>query len=95
MSTTTMTEITTLQPSKAYGNGFAASSATAHRNPRSEHAPSKRKTATKYRHVAAVHPTARTSWLSHDSEQSPSFLGFRNLMVIVLGWYLILFYINK
>ncbi|KAH9219870.1 MBOAT, membrane-bound O-acyltransferase family-domain-containing protein [Leptodontidium sp. 2 PMI_412] len=38
----------------------------------------------KYRHVAAVHSNPRTSCLSHDSESTPSFLGFRNLMVIVL-----------
>ncbi|KAH6668868.1 MBOAT, membrane-bound O-acyltransferase family-domain-containing protein [Halenospora varia] len=38
----------------------------------------------KYRHVAAAHSQPRTSCLSHDSETSPSFLGFRNLMVIVL-----------
>lgn len=45
------------------------------------------KTPTKYRHIAAVHARQRTSCLSHDSDQSPSFLGFRNLMVIVLGQY--------
>ena len=39
----------------------------------------------KYRHVAAVHSKVRTACLSHDSETSPSFLGFRNLMVIVLS----------
>lgn len=39
----------------------------------------------KYRHVAAAHKEARTSCLSHDSTASPSFLGFRNLMIIVLG----------
>lgn len=39
----------------------------------------------KYRHVAAVHSQTRPSCLSHDSQASPSFLGFRNLMVIVLG----------
>ena len=39
----------------------------------------------KYRHVAAVHSKPRTSCLSHDSEVAPSFLGFRNLMVIVLS----------
>jgi hypothetical protein len=39
----------------------------------------------KYRHVAAVHAKPRTSCLSHDSETAPSFLGFRNLMVIVLS----------
>ncbi|PNY23662.1 O-acyltransferase [Tolypocladium capitatum] len=39
----------------------------------------------KYRHVAAVHSQSRPSCLSHDSPAAPSFLGFRNLMVIVLG----------
>ena len=39
----------------------------------------------KYRHVMAVHNEARTSCLSHDSPASPSFLGFRNLMVLVLS----------
>ncbi|MCJ1368602.1 hypothetical protein MMC16_007746 [Acarospora aff. strigata] len=38
----------------------------------------------RYRHIAAVHSSARTSCLSHDSDAAPSFLGFRNLMVIVL-----------
>ena len=40
---------------------------------------------TKYRHIAAVHSKPRTSCLSHDSQTTPSFLGFRNLMIIVLG----------
>ena len=39
----------------------------------------------KYRHVAAIHSGPRTSCLSHDSDAAPSFLGFRNLMVIVLS----------
>jgi diacylglycerol O-acyltransferase-1 len=39
----------------------------------------------KYRHVAAVHSKTRSSCLSHDADVNPSFLGFRNLMVIVLG----------
>lgn len=39
----------------------------------------------KYRHVAAYHSTVRASSLSPDSETTPSFVGFRNLMVIVLG----------
>ncbi|KAL8414912.1 hypothetical protein RB594_005932 [Gaeumannomyces avenae] len=38
----------------------------------------------KYRHVAALHSKSRPSCLSHDTEMSPSFVGFRNLMVIVL-----------
>ncbi|KDN67609.1 putative MBOAT family protein [Colletotrichum sublineola] len=39
----------------------------------------------KYRHVAAVHHRSRPSTLSHDSNAAPSFIGFRNLMVIVLA----------
>ena len=39
----------------------------------------------KYRHVAAVHSRPQTTCLSHDAAEIPSFLGFRNLMVIVLG----------
>ncbi|KAI9885519.1 MAG: hypothetical protein M1823_002701 [Watsoniomyces obsoletus] len=39
---------------------------------------------TTYRHLATVHSIPRTSCLSHDSTVSPSFLGFRNLMVIML-----------
>jgi diacylglycerol O-acyltransferase 1 len=39
----------------------------------------------KYRHVAAIHSKSQPSTLSHDAASAPSFLGFRNLMVIVLG----------
>jgi diacylglycerol O-acyltransferase-1 len=42
----------------------------------------------KYRHVVAVHSQSRPSCLSHDATSTPSFLGFRNLMVIVLGEFL-------
>ncbi|KAF4511403.1 hypothetical protein G6O67_003207 [Ophiocordyceps sinensis] len=38
----------------------------------------------KYRHVVVVHSQVRPSCLSHDSDAAPSFIGFRNLMVIVL-----------
>lgn len=38
----------------------------------------------KYRHTAAVHSQSRPSTLSHDATDTPSFLGFRNLGVIVL-----------
>lgn len=44
-----------------------------------------RNISSKYRHIAAVHSRVRTSCLSRDTEQTPSFLGFRNLMVIVLS----------
>jgi hypothetical protein len=39
---------------------------------------------TKYRHVFATHSVTRTSCLSQDAETSPSFVGFRNLMILVL-----------
>lgn len=39
----------------------------------------------RYRHVAAIHSKSRASTLSHDAAETPSFLGFRNLMVITLG----------
>lgn len=39
----------------------------------------------KYRHVEALHKTSRPSVLSHDSAQAPSFLGFRNLMVLTIS----------
>lgn len=39
----------------------------------------------KYRHVEAIHSQSKPSCLSHDTTESPSFLGFRNLMVIMLG----------
>lgn len=38
----------------------------------------------KYRHVAALHSQSRPSTLSHDATATPSFLGFRNLGLIVL-----------
>ncbi|EGD93545.1 hypothetical protein TESG_01089 [Trichophyton tonsurans CBS 112818] len=38
----------------------------------------------KYRHVAAYHSEVKPSCLSRETEKTPSFLGFRNLMVIVL-----------
>ena len=39
----------------------------------------------KYKHVFAIHSKPRTSCLSHEAVEVPSFLGFRNLMVIVLS----------
>lgn len=39
----------------------------------------------KYKHVYAIHLRPRTSCLSHEAVEVPSFLGFRNLMVIVLS----------
>lgn len=39
----------------------------------------------KYRHTVAVHSQIRPSTLSHDAPQTPSFIGFRNLGLIVLS----------
>lgn len=39
----------------------------------------------KYRHTAAVHSQVRPSTLSHDAPKTPSFIGFRNLGLIVLS----------
>jgi diacylglycerol O-acyltransferase-1 len=39
----------------------------------------------KYRHVAAYHSESRPSSLSREADVLPNFLGFRNLMVLVLG----------
>lgn len=39
----------------------------------------------KYRHVEAYHSELRHSSLGRDSGTTTNFLGFRNLMVIVLG----------
>ncbi|KKA18953.1 Diacylglycerol O-acyltransferase [Rasamsonia emersonii CBS 393.64] len=44
----------------------------------------KTKERSKYRHIAAYHSEIRHSCLSRDSTANPSFIGFRNLMVIVL-----------
>ena len=38
----------------------------------------------KYRHVAALHLKNQPSCLSHEATVSPSFLGFRNLLVLVV-----------
>jgi len=39
----------------------------------------------KYKHVGAAHHAVRPSVLSHDSTEVPSFLGFRNLMVLTIS----------
>ncbi|KAK5196089.1 hypothetical protein LTR99_008102 [Exophiala xenobiotica] len=44
----------------------------------------KAKVRSKYRHVAAMHSKVRPSCLSHETSETPSFVGFRNLMVLVI-----------
>ena len=39
----------------------------------------------KYKHVEALHKVSRPSVLSHDQPETPSFLGFRNLMVLTIS----------
>jgi len=46
--------------------------------------PSKPSSSLEYKHTFAVHTTERTSCLSHDAKDAPSFVGFRNLMALVL-----------
>ncbi|EXJ95373.1 diacylglycerol O-acyltransferase [Capronia coronata CBS 617.96] len=38
----------------------------------------------KYRHVAALHSKVQPSCLSHEASETPSFIGFRNLMVLTI-----------
>lgn len=45
---------------------------------------SKTKVRSKYRHVAALHSKVQPSVLSHETPESPSFIGFRNLMVLTI-----------
>jgi len=39
----------------------------------------------RYKHVLAIHKADRTSYLTQGSPAAPSFVGFRNLMVLVIG----------
>lgn len=42
------------------------------------------KVRSKYRHVAALHSKVQPSCLSHETTEAPSFIGFRNLMVLTI-----------
>jgi diacylglycerol O-acyltransferase-1 len=97
MSTATSTA-TSLSPSKGDSNGVAKRSGpTAADDDALTHTQQQEKDAAeatealrksfrqKYRHVEAIHSQSKPSCLSHDTTESPSFLGFRNLMVIMLG----------
>ncbi|KIW49839.1 hypothetical protein PV05_11484 [Exophiala xenobiotica] len=44
----------------------------------------KAKVRSKYRHIAALHSKVQPSCLSHETSETPSFIGFRNLMVLVI-----------
>jgi diacylglycerol O-acyltransferase-1 len=75
MSTLTGTEAATATP--AMSNGRTAEQVA--------NSTARRTQDTKYRHVFATHSVQRESPLSHDAEKTPSFVGFRNLMVLVLS----------
>ncbi|KAI1267404.1 diacylglycerol O-acyltransferase [Xylariaceae sp. FL1019] len=77
-ATSTSLEITTTSPASIRRKGEAAQSR------RESNGHGRSFVLRKYRHVAAIHSEARPSTLSHDTQVSPSFVGFRNLMVIVL-----------
>ncbi|GAB7349754.1 hypothetical protein MBLNU459_g0482t2 [Dothideomycetes sp. NU459] len=68
-------------PTTAPRGIIPAKSGSAASNPSS---PTSKGPGSKYKHVFAVHSAPRTSCLSHDSTQSPSFLGFRNLGALVI-----------
>ncbi|KAF2191495.1 hypothetical protein K469DRAFT_656439 [Zopfia rhizophila CBS 207.26] len=44
----------------------------------------KRSSDSKFRHVFSTHSTQRNSCLSNDAEETPTFVGFRNLMILLL-----------
>lgn len=65
--------------------GIAATAATAAAASFDKPPAPPKKRRSKYRHVAAYHSETRHSSLSRESDETISFLGFRNLMVLVLG----------
>jgi diacylglycerol O-acyltransferase-1 len=76
------TSIRSRQPyieSNGNGNGNASkqTNGPTHRRTRSKDS--------KYRHVFATHSESRITCLSHESTETTSFVGFRNLMVLVLS----------
>ena len=85
------TEITARTTSYQAMNGRAPESVSINGSPphslqaqSQEHRKADSKASKKYKHTFAVHSESRTSCLSHDAESAPSFLGFRNLMGLVL-----------
>ena len=84
-----MATITTATDSSAApANGHAPESISGNGGPpkalRRENRKIERNAPKKYKHTFAVHAESRTSCLSHESDAAPSFLGFRNLMGLVL-----------
>ncbi|KAK8158182.1 MBOAT, membrane-bound O-acyltransferase family-domain-containing protein [Phyllosticta citribraziliensis] len=86
---TTSTDIPIARPEKQYtdtspnSNGSAHTQTNGHTNG-TPNGSAPLPTGTKYNHVVAVHRKVRASCLSQDAEKPPSFVGFRNLMILVL-----------
>src|SRR5690242_3584546 len=69
----------------ANANASASASASTSRHTNGSAHKRSRSKDSKYRHVFATHCEARTTCLSHESTDTPSFIGFRNLMILVLS----------
>ncbi|KAF2086419.1 diacylglycerol O-acyltransferase 1 [Saccharata proteae CBS 121410] len=76
---TTSTDIPVTQPEGQYSQANGHTNGTP--ETRTVRSPKK------YRHVLAIHRDSKPSCLSQDAQQPTSFVGFRNLMVLVLGEY--------
>ncbi|KAL9097505.1 MAG: hypothetical protein Q9165_000401 [Trypethelium subeluteriae] len=65
-------------------NGRTGRSALPGSSPRLSQEFAKEDVQKKYKHAFVIHAKRRTSCLSREAESTPSFLGFRNLMVLML-----------
>lgn len=77
-------DIASHEATSAHANEHVVSSTGSHANGIAT-GPRMSSISSKYTHIAAVHSRVRISCLSRDTEETPNFLGFRNLMVIVLS----------
>ncbi|KAK8202114.1 hypothetical protein M8818_005640 [Zalaria obscura] len=76
---------TAISTSHELSNGTPAMRATSGEPDKSTSStPAPARSSKRYRHTFAVHSVGRASCLSHDAPTTPSFLGFRNLMALVL-----------
>ncbi|KAF2138227.1 uncharacterized protein K452DRAFT_361315 [Aplosporella prunicola CBS 121167] len=87
----TSTDVPIAHPERQYtattetnGSADAAAAAAAAAAPEPAKSAAAAKNGGKYRHVVAVHRMQRPSPLSQDATVAPSFMGFRNLMALVL-----------
>ena len=84
-ATTPTHETTTTTPSDVLANGSTNGTTNGTTDDSLDISELRKAFRNKYRHVEAVHSESKPSCLSHDATETPSFIGFRNLMVIVLG----------